>query len=145
MAKGKRKRGKKGKGGWSGAAELWMPLAREIVGNFAGQVMAHKSTKRSKSSGEKQDHHRKRRDVAGDVLRILAESGPRSIAQLITETGDELLPLLRALRVMREFHLVDGPGSEDEGLLQLTHAGRRTATALRRDQIECDGRKMLQG
>src|SRR5690349_19767988 len=89
MPKGNRKGGKKWKGGLRDTAEFWAPLAREIVGNFAGQIMAHKTTKPSKLKAEKhdggndKDRRRERRDVVGDVVRILAESGPRSVAQLV--------------------------------------------------------------
>ena len=144
MPKGKRKRDKKGKATWTGAAEFWAPLARQIVGNFAGQVMAHKTTKssRSKDSDEKGSHPRKHRDVAGEVVRILAESGPRSVAQLVAETRIGLSPLLRALRESREFRLVELVGDDD--IVQLTPSGNRVASALRREEIEADGRKLLE-
>jgi hypothetical protein len=148
MSKGKRKHGKKKKGAVASTAKFWMPLAREIVGNFAGQAMAHHSTKSSKSADEKQQqqqhqhHPQKRRDIASEVLRVLGESGPRSIAELITETGTGLSPLMRALRDSRDFRLVELVGDAD--VVQLTPAGSRVASALRRDAIEADGRKLLE-
>ena len=148
MPKGKHKGGKKWKGGLRDTAQFWAPLAREIVGNFAGQIMAHKTTKPSKSKGEKheegrdKDRHRERRDVAGDVVRILAESGPRSVAQLVADTGAGLSPLLRALRDARDFRLVEMVGDDDT--VQLTPSGSRVASALRREGIESEGRKLLE-
>jgi hypothetical protein len=146
MPKGKHKGGKKWKGGLRDTAQFWAPLAREIVGNFAGQVMAHKTTKPSKSKGDKgsetDDAPRKRRDVAGELVRVLSESGPRSVAQLVADTGVGLSPLLRALRDSRDFRLVELV--DDDDVVQLTPCGSRVASAMRRDGIETEGRKLLE-
>jgi hypothetical protein len=144
MAKGKRKRGKKGKkgGGAVGAnltGDFWVHLLRETIGNFAGQLMADNTPKCASSTDAKGDEQEC--DVAADVLRVLSESGPRSIADLLAETNAGLTPLLHALRTARELRLVEIVGEDD--LVQLTPTGGRTASVLRRAQIEHDGMKQL--
>ena len=144
MAKGKRKRGKKGKsgGGQNGAVNsFWMQLARETIGNFAGQLMADGAEK-CVAPGATGKGGEEECDVAADVLRILGESGPRSIAELLTDAEAGLTPLLQALRTLREFRLVEITGAEEE-VVQLTGSGTRTASLLRRGQIEHDGMKQL--
>jgi hypothetical protein len=151
MAKGKKKRGKKnrGDGGAGGGANgrFWTQLVRETLGNFAGQLMADNAEKCVAGSGTSGDvNDDKECDVAADVLRALGESGSKPIAALLTETGAGLTPLLTSLRVLREFRLIEigGGGGGDDDVVQLTGPGTRTASALRRDQIESDGRKLLQ-
>ena len=144
MAKGKRKRGKKGKGGKArnGAVNsFWLQLARETIGNFAGQLMADGAEK-CVASGPSGTGDEKECDVAADVMRVLGESGPKPIAELITETEAGLTPLLNALRTLREFRLVEITGAEDD-VVQLTGSGTRTASLLHREQIEHDGMKQL--
>ncbi len=155
MAKGKRKRGKKhkGKGGLAAGAALgggalgaafWAQLIRETVGNFAGQLMADGAEQMAKgngAAGKGGDDDDEPQDVAADVLRVLAESGPKPIADLITETGAGLTELLRALEQVRAFRLVELVG--DEQVVQLTSEGTRTASALRREQINAEGMKLL--
>ena len=149
MAKGKRKRGKKQKGGGGGGggaagAAFWGQLVRETIGNFAGQLMADGAEQMAQgSNGTGDDGDEEQQDVAADVLCALAESGPRSIAELVTETDAGLTPLLAALRQTREFGLIEFVG--DEQAVQLTPSGTRTAAALRREQINSDGMKMLGG
>ena len=152
MAKGKKKRGtkNKGDGGAGGGAKgrFWTQLVRETLGNFAGQLMADNAEKCVAGSGPSGDvNDDKECDVAADVLRALGESGSKPIATLLTETGAGLTPLLTSLRVLREFRLIEiggGGGGSDDDFVQLTGPGTRTASALRRDQIESDGRKLLQ-
>ena len=140
MPKGKRKKGKGG-GAW-GSADFWAPLARELIGNFAGELMAHKAKgPKSKDKGEHRRHD-KHRDIADEILHVLAEHGPRSIAQLLSDTDVGLTPLMRTLRDAREFRLVELVGEDER--VQLTPAGSRVARALRRDAIETDGRKLLE-
>jgi hypothetical protein len=151
MPKGKKKRDKAGKGGigaW-GSAQFWAPLARELIGDFAGEVMAHKTTKSSSSKSKKdkgdereRDHRHKQQDVAGEVVRVLSESGPQSVAQLLAQTNVGLSPLLRALRDSRDFRLVEMVGDDDT--VQLTPSGSRVASTLRREGIESEGRKRLE-
>ena len=150
MAKGKKKRGKKSKGGGGGgngatSAAFWGQLVRETLGNFAGQLMADGAEQMAgagngKGGGGGDDEEPQ--DVAADVLCALSESGPKSIADLITEAGTGLTPLLQALGTLREFRLVELNGN-DEDAVQLTSSGMRTASALRRGQIEHEGLKQL--
>ena len=145
MAKGKRKRGKKAKGGHArnGAINsFWLQLARETIGNFAGQLMADGAEKcvAPGATGGKGDG--KECDVAADVMRVLGESGPKPIAELITETSAGLTPLLNGLRTLREFRLIEITGAEED-VVQLTSSGKRTASLLHREQIEHDGMKQL--
>ena len=145
MAKGKRKRGKKQKGGGGGGAAgaaFWGQLVRETIGNFAGQLMADGAEQMAKGSNGAAGDEDEQPDVAADVLCALAESGPKSIAELVTETNTGLTPLLAALRQTREFGLTEFVG--DDQAVQLTSSGVRTAAALRREQINSDGLKMLE-
>ena len=145
MAKGKRKRGKKAKGGNAADGAInsfWLQLARETIGNFAGQLMADGAEKCVAPGGTGVKGEQEECDVAADVLRVLCESGPKSIAELLTESGTGLTPLLNALRTAREFRLIEVTGAEDD-VVQLTASGTRTASMLRREQIEVDGMKQL--
>jgi len=146
MSKGKSKRrGKKSKGGNAANGAInsfWLQLARETIGNFAGQIMADKAEQcvvpSSSGKGEDADGC----DVAADVLRVLGDSAPKSIAELLQESNAKLTPLLAALRTLRDFRLIEMSG-DDEDAVRLTVSGTRTASALRREQIEHDGRKQL--
>ena len=144
MAKGKRKRGKKAKAGDARNAAInsfWLQLARETIGNFAGQLMADGAEKCvAPGSGGKGDDAEC--DLAADVMRVLGESGPKPIAELLTESAQGLTPLLNALRTLREFRLIEITGTEED-IVQLTGSGTRTASLLRREQIEHDGMKQL--
>jgi hypothetical protein len=145
MAKGKRKRRgeSKGDGGYAGGAEFWAQLLRETLGNFAGQLMADGTEQMAKGrAAERAEDDDGQQDVAADVLRALSESGAKSIADLLAETGAGLTDLLGAVRMAREFRLVEVVG-EDDLVVQLTPTGRRTASVLRREQIEQDGMKQL--
>jgi len=145
MAKGKRKRGKKAKGGnaRNGAINsFWLQLARETIGNFAGQLMADGAEKCAAPGASGGKGAQKECDVAAEALRVLGESGPKSIAELLTESGAGLTPLLTALRTLREFHLIEITGTEED-VVQLTGSGTRTASLLHREQIEHDGMKQL--
>jgi len=141
MAKGKRKRrGKKSKRDNGAGADFWVHLLRETIGNFAGQLMADNTPKCATAGDAK--GATPECDVAADVLRVLGESGPKSIAELLSESDAELTPLLAALRTLREFRMIDMRG-DDEDVVQLSASGTRTATALRRGQIEHEGMKQL--
>jgi hypothetical protein len=145
MAKGKRKRGKKAKGGNAANGAInsfWLQLARETIGNFAGQLMADGAEKCVAPGGTGGKGEQKECDVAADVLRVLGESGPKPIAELITEAEAGLTPLLTALRTLREFRLIEITGAEED-VVQLTSSGTRTASLLHREQIEHDGMKQL--
>ena len=144
MAKGKRKRRKKAKAGdaRNGAINsFWLQLARETIGNFAGQLMADGAEK-CVAPGASGKGDNAECDVAADVMRVLGESGPKPIAELLTESGQGLTPLLHALRTLREFRLIEITGAEED-VVQLTGSGTRTASLLRREQIEHDGMKQL--
>ena len=75
-------------------------------------------------------------------MRVLGESGPKPIAELLTETSAGLTPLLNGLRTLREFRLIEITGAEED-LVHLTGSGTRTASLLHREQIEHDGMKQL--
>ncbi len=142
MAKSKRKQRKKQKDG-GGGTPFWAHLLSETLGNFAGQLMADGTEQMAKGTpgGVDADGATEAQDVAADVLRVVAESGPKSIADLIAETGTGLTPMLQALQTTREFRLIEIVGDDD--LVQLTPAGSRTASVLRRAEIEADGMKQL--
>ncbi len=147
MAKGKRKRGRKQRGaGGPGAAgamggAFWAQLIRETLGNFAGQLMADGAEQMGRGGIGEGDDVDGPQDVAADVLCALAESKEKSIADLITETGAGLTSLLSALRQAREFGLLT---TNEDGSVQLTPSGVKTASALRREQINSDGMKLLE-
>ena len=142
MAKGKRKRRHKSTRDGGGGGAFLAQLLRETLGNFAGQLMADGAEQMAKGSNPSGGAGDEQQDVAADVLCALAESGPKSIAELVTATNAGLTPLLVALRQTREFGLIEFVG--DEQGVQLTPSGTRTAAALRREQINSDGMKMLE-
>jgi hypothetical protein len=146
MSKGKgKRRGKKSKGGNAGNSAInsfWLQLARETIGNFAGQIMADNAEKCVAPASGGKGEDAEDCDVAADVLRVLGESAPKSIAELLKESNTTLTPLLAALRTLRDFRLIEMSG-DDEDSVRLTASGTRTASTLRREQIEHDGRKQL--
>lgn len=142
MAKSKGKHRHKSKRDVGGGGAFLAQLLRETVGNFAGQLIADGAEEMAKGARRRGgDDHRQPGDVAADVLCALVGSAPKSIAELVTETGSGLTPLLHALQQTREFGLIELIG--DDGAVQLTPAGSRTAAAVRRDQINSDGMKLL--
>src|SRR5690349_14933834 len=98
MAKGKRKHGKKhkkrGNDGADGVGrDFWVHLLRETLGNFAGQLMADNAPKCvGGDNGGGDGKAGETCDVAADVMRVLSESGPKSIADLLAETRAGLPP-----------------------------------------------------
>ena len=147
MAKGnkRRKKNKKQRGGDGVFGE---DLVREILGNFVGNLMsdglvaaAAARFGSSNGNGDGQQASSPPRDLAADVLRVLAEQGPTPVSELVELTGAGLSPLLEALRTVRDFRLVE---FVDEGAVtQLTDAGSRTVTVLRKGDIREQAHRLL--
>ena len=75
------------------------------------------------------------------MLRVLAEHGPKPVSELVELTGAGLSPLLEAMQTVREFRLVEFV--EDVAVAQLTDAGSRTVTVLRKDDIRDQAHRLL--
>ena len=81
------------------------------------------------------------RDLAADVLRLLAEQGPKPVSELVELTGAGLSPLLEALHTVRDFRLVEFV--EEGTVAQLTDSGNRTVTVFRKDDIREQAQRLL--
>jgi hypothetical protein len=70
-------------------------------------------------------------DVPARLLRIVAEQGPRSIAEIVAMTGLSLVATLQGLDVLKNFGLVSMVGEPGDQKIEATRSGRSTATAIR--------------
>jgi hypothetical protein len=84
-----------------------------------------------------------RHDVAGRLLTVLADGGPRDIPQLLTETNLGLSKLLHALHALRDFRLVNFVGGPGEETVEVTRSGSHAVTALRKNDIQAQAAKLL--
>ena len=149
MAKrNKRRKKNKNQGGGGGGGVFGEDLVREILGNFVGNLMsdglvaaAAAKFGSGNSNGDGQQAAPPPRDLAADVLRVLAEQGPKPVSELVDLTGAGLSPVLEALRTVRDFRLVEFV--EEGSLAQLTDAGNRTVTVLRKDDIRGQAQRLL--
>jgi hypothetical protein len=151
MAK-KHKRRKKNKkqGAGGGGGVFGEDLVREILGNFVGNLMsdglvaaaaAKFGSRNGTGNGDRQQADSSPRDLAAEVLRVLAEQGPKPVSELVELTGAGLSPLLEALGTARDFRLVEFV--EEGSVAQLTDAGNRTVTVLRKDDIREQAQRLL--
>ena len=119
-------------------------LVREILGNFVGNLMSDGlgAAVASRLGGDGAGAlPPPPRDLAADVLRLLAEQGPKSVPDLVELTGSGLSPLLGALHTVRDFRLVEF--LEEGSVVQLTDGGNRTVTVLRKDDIREQAQRLL--
>ena len=149
MAK-RNKRRKKNKKQGGGGGVFGEDLIREILGNFVGNLMsdglvaaaaAKFGSRNGNSNGDGQQADSQPRDLAAEVLRVLAEQGPKPVSELVELAGAGLSPLLEALGTVRDFRLVEFV--EEGSVAQLTDAGNRTITVLRKDDIRHQAQRML--
>lgn len=147
MAKGNKRRKKNKKQGGGGGV-FGEDLVREILGNFVGNLMsdglvaaAAAKFGSNNGNGDGQQASFPPRDLAADVLRVLAEQGPKPVSELVELTGAGLSPLLEALGKVREFRLVEFV--EEGTVAQLTDSGNRTVTVLRKGDIPDQAQRLL--
>ena len=145
--KNKRKKNKK-QGGGGGGGVFSEDLVREILGNFVGNLMsdglgavAAARLAGGNGAGALPPPPPPPHDLAADVLRVLAEQGPKPVSELVELTGAALSPLLQALHTVRDFRLVEFV--EEGSVAQLTDAGSRTVTVLRKDDIREQAQRLL--
>ncbi len=139
-AKGKKRKIKRrGRAAAAAGGGVMTAALGNVLGNMVGQLMADGvgafTSKKATETGVD--------DVAAQLLKVLSERGPQSIADLIDATKAGLTPVLKALHNVRDFRLVDFIGEGD--LVQLTAAGNRTVTVIQKDDIRKDAAKLLQG
>ena len=147
--KNKRRKKNKKQGGGGGGGVFSEDLVREILGNFVGNLMsdglgAVAAARLAGGNGNGAGAlppPPPPRDLAADVLRVLAEQGPKPVSELVELTGAELSPLLGALGTVREFRLVEFV--EEGTVAQLTDSGSRTVTVLRKDDIRDQAQRLL--
>ena len=146
MAKKSKRRKKNRKQGGGGVFSE--DLVREILGNFVGNLMSDGlgavAAARLAGGGNGAaplPPLPPPPDIAADVLRVLAEQGPKPVSELVELTGAGLSPLLEALGKVRDFRLVEFV--EEGTVAQLTDAGSRTVTVLRKDDIRDQAHRLL--
>lgn len=149
MAKAKKKKTKRKAAGITGN-DFATGVAGITLGNFIAHLMADgvgTLTGQLRGAGGAGANSKSLpappEDVAGKLLRALAEHGPKSIAELMALTGVGLSPLLQSLQTVREFRLVELVGEGE--VVQLTPCGNHTVTVIRKDEIRDQAAKLLEG
>ena len=130
MAKGKKKKSKGGDDGTAGGAAAGAVIAdlvNNVAGQAIGQLIADGVQRKAPSLFGGPD---KGPDTAAEVLMILAEQGPRTVAELLDLTNAPVQTLLDALAAARRAKLV---GRIDKaGTVSATEPGCRVAATVRR-------------
>ena len=131
----RRKSGKKRNGTLASSPALvgTTAIATEIIGNALGQVLADGLEKYfGKGSGKKKKTQEEveATDVAAAVVSLLGERGPAPIPDVLKCAPGGLTRILRALRDLQQFHLIEYDAEARR--VGLTPAGAEAATALKR-------------
>jgi hypothetical protein len=121
-------------------------VATKVLTQVIEDTITPHLKKGSKKKAARRDGAPDRPDPAAAVIRALCERGPQTIPALLDRTRGRLVDLLRALRDLRQFHLVEWDEDNDEGAgrVRLTRSGDRTATVLTKDHMRDDAAELLQ-
>ena len=129
MAKGKKK--SKGDAGDNGKAVAGGAILADLVNNVAGQaigqLIADGVQRKAPSLFGGSD---KGPDTAAQVLMILEEQGPRSVAELLQLTDAPVQTLLDAIAAARRAKLIER--IDKSGTVRVTEPGCRLAATVRR-------------
>lgn len=138
MAKGKRKSKGNGNGngqaGGAAAGAVIADLVNNVAGQAIGQLLADGVQRKAPSLFGGPD---KGPDTAAQALMILAEQGPRTVAELLDLTGAPVQTLLDAIAAARRARLVERV--DKAGRVRATEPGCQVATMVRR-KLEEQGR-----
>jgi hypothetical protein len=129
MAKRKKRKAKKGRAaakdvvGGVALANLLSDTAGKLLRDLAVHAIRDMidAVRRRDDGATKKE----KRDVAADVLRVLADRGPMPLADVVSVVDAGLTPVLQALHVMSELRLATI--EPDAQTLRLTASGARTA------------------
>ena len=129
MAKGKKKTkgGGNGQAGGAAAAAVVADLVNNVAGQAIGQLIADGVQRKAPSLFGGPD---KGPDTAAQVLMLLAEQGPRTVAELLELTDAPVQTLLDALAAARRAKLVER--IDKAGRVRATEAGCQAAAVVRR-------------
>ena len=136
---------KKHAAGWGAAsgalASLAGDVATGVLSNFVEDTFAPLLKKGSKKKGRKHRHEAADEDgrnnlndasdvgdVPAAVVAALCEHGSQTIPELLKHTRAKLVEVLRALRDLREFRLVEWVADDDQ--VRLTSTGTQTGEVL---------------
>lgn len=156
------KKQKKHAAGWGAAsgaiASMASDVAIGVLSNFVEDNVTPHLKKGSKKKGKEGDPDAGRasgaqngqaprrgegvKDVAAAIVTALCDRGPQSIPDLLGQTRAKLVQVLRALRDLREFRLVEFAADDDR--VQLTATGSHTATVLSKERIREDAAALLE-
>jgi hypothetical protein len=146
MGKGKKKRKGGGGGGGGGegsgdgqaarlgAAAFVADLTNNIAGQAIGQLVADGLQRKAPTLFGGPD---KGPDIAARLLLVLAEQGPRSVAQLLEQTDAPVQTLLDAIAAARRAKLITR--IDKAGMIRGTESGCAVARVVR-EKIEREGR-----
>src|SRR5687768_1411631 len=127
----KRKKKSKGDAGDNGKAVAGGAILADLVNNVAGQaigqLIADGVQRKAPSLFGGPD---KGPDTAAQVLMILAEHGPRSVAELLQLTDAPVQTLLDAVAAARRAKLIDRV--DKSGVVRVTEPGCQVASTVRR-------------
>jgi hypothetical protein len=143
----KHKKKATGLGATTGAlAGVATQVATKVLTQVIEDTITPHLKKGSKKKAARRDEAPDRPDPAAAVIRALCERGPQTIPDLLDRTRGRLVDLLRALRDLRQFHLVEWDDDDDEGAgrVRLTRSGDRTATVLTKGHIREDAAELVE-
>ena len=133
MAKGKKK--SKGDAGDNGKAVAGGAILADLVNNVAGQaigqLIADGVQRKAPSLFGGPD---KGPDTAAQILMILDEQGPRSVAELLELTNAPVQTLLDAVAAARRAKLIERV--DKSGMVRVTEPGCQVAATVRRELEE---------
>lgn len=109
-----------------------------VAANLINDTLDSSLKKGAKKKGAQGDEAL---DAPARLLTVLAERGPQSVPDLLFHSAVPLSAMLRALRDVREFRLIEFVGDDDA--VHLTDAGNRTATVLSKHRIRTDAARLL--